>query len=440
MSPLDRFADNPEAMEAFRVLEETSGNLFLTGKAGTGKSTFLKDFLRVSKKKCVVVAPTGVAALNAEGQTIHSFFQLEPRGFRPLEPIEMFPTYRGARAPLMERVDIIIIDEISMVRSDLLTAIDMSLKKHMRTALPFGGKQMLFIGDLYQLPPVVNNRDSDSAEIMRMYRSKYFFDAAIDNFDFDTIELKRIYRQAEEERVFIEMLNRIRYGKVTDRLLAFINKRVLEGADELPDKVITISTVNRKVNDINDQQMAKLETEEQSFSGERKGSFKTKYDSELPVPQDLVLKVGARVMLTKNDMDKRWVNGSLGTVVAFEDKGIRVELDSGKTELIPKALWEDNKYEWNREEKRIDKSVVGEYIQFPMKPAWAITIHKSQGLTFDKVMIDLHTGAFDTGQTYVALSRCTTYEGIYLAVPVRASDIMVDRDIVAFTQQVTPDA
>lgn len=438
MTTLERFADNPEAMQAYKLLEETDSNLFLTGRAGTGKSTFLKDFLKISKKKCVVVAPTGVAALNAEGQTIHSFFQLEPRGYRPMEDVELFPTYRGVRATLIDKVNIIIIDEISMVRADLLTAIDMSLKKHMRTSLPFGGKQLLFIGDLYQLPPVVNTQNPESADIVAMYRSKYFFDAAIDNFQFETIELQQIYRQSPDERIFIEMLNRIRYGQITDRLLAYINRQVIDGSDELPDKVITISTVNKKVNAVNQQQLARLENEEETFTGERKGSFTNKYDSELPVPEKLILKVGARVMFTKNDMDRKWVNGSLGTVESFSEKGIQVQLDSGSNELVPRAQWEENKYTWNKQENRIDKTIVGEYIQYPLRLAWAITIHKSQGLTFDKVMIDLHTGAFDAGQTYVALSRCTTYDGITLAVPIREEDIMVDREIIEFTRQVTP--
>lgn len=431
---MEKFADNPEAMKAFELLEKSTQNLFLTGKAGTGKSTFLRNWLIHSKKKCAVLAPTGIAAINVEGQTIHSFFLLEPRAYRPFEPTQLFPTYKNKRAKLLDKVDVIVIDEISMVRADLLTAIDISLKKHMRSAEPFGGKQMLFIGDLFQLPPVVNSSNADEQEVISQYPSKYFFDAAIDGIEFNTIELKRIYRQQEEERVFIEMLNRIRHGKVTQRLLDFVNQRVME-MDELLEKVITISTRNYKVNHINDAELAKLDGEAHSFTGERKGTFERKREHDLPAPEKLTLKSGARVMFTKNDLEKRWVNGTLGTVIAINDKEIEVELDSGGSEKVTPVTWEDNKYAWNEKEKVVDKTTVGEYKQYPLKLAWAITIHKSQGLTFDKVLIDLDRGAFDTGQAYVALSRCTSLEGIWLSVPIKARDIMVDERVVEFMEQ-----
>lgn len=431
---MEKFADNPEAMKAFELLEKSTQNLFLTGKAGTGKSTFLRNWLIHSQKKCAVLAPTGIAAINVEGQTIHSFFLLEPRAYRPFEPTNLFPTYKNKRAKLLDKVDVIVIDEISMVRADLLTAIDISLKKHMKTAEPFGGKQMLFIGDLFQLPPVVNSNNYDEQDVISQYPSKYFFDAAIDGIEFNTIELKRIYRQQEEERVFIEMLNRIRHGQVTQRLLDFINQRVMQ-ADELPEKVIVISTRNQKVNQINAMELAKLEGDSHSFTGERKGTFEHKREHDLPAPEKLTLKTGARVMFTKNDLDKRWVNGTLGTVIAINDKEVEVELDSGGTEKVTPVTWEDNKYAWNEKEKVVDKTTVGEYTQYPLKLAWAITIHKSQGLTFDKVLIDLDRGAFDTGQAYVALSRCTHLEGIWLSVPIRESDIMVDERVVQFMER-----
>ncbi len=434
IQPLERFKDNPEALEAHRLLEQTTTSVFLTGKAGTGKSTFLRDFLHTSQKKCAVVAPTGIAAINVEGQTIHSFFLLEPRAYRPIEPTELFPSYRNRRAKLITELEVLIIDEISMVRADLLTAIDLCLKKHMGNSLPFGGKQMLFIGDLFQLPPVVNSKNYDETAIVQQYPGKYFFDAAIDELEFKTIELITIYRQSSEERVFIEMLNRIREGNINDRLLQYINNRVME-MDELPDKVITISTVNREVDYINQAELNRLEGELHHFTGEKRGSFERKRENDLPSPERLELKAGARVMFTKNDLDKKWVNGTLGTVASFEDRGIWVELDNGVKHLVSSVTWEDNKYEWNDKERSIDKTVVGEYVQYPLKLAWAITIHKSQGLTFDRVYIDLHSGAFDTGQVYVALSRCTTFEGIWLASPVLESDIMVDPRISQFYRQ-----
>lgn len=433
MLPLKDFEDNPDALRAYELLETTDQHVFLTGKAGTGKSTFLRNFLEATDKKCAVVAPTGIAALNVNGQTIHSFFLLEPRSYRPFEPGNLYPNYNGPRAKLISKVDIIIIDEISMVRSDLLTAIDMCLKKHMKSALPFGGKQMLFIGDLFQLPPVVNMRKEEDAEVMRLYRSKYFFDAAIDNFEFTTIELQRIYRQQEDERVFIELLNRIRHGQANRKLLDYLNDRVLEA---LPEKTIILSTINRKVDDINNTELAKLSGDEHTFIGTKSGTFTSKRPGELPAPDRLTLKAGARIMFTKNDLNKQWVNGTLGTVMDFGKEHIEVELDHGKKLKVPQVEWEDNRYKWNDKAKTLDKDTVGTYTQYPLKLAWAITIHKSQGLTFERVVIDLHSGAFDTGQAYVALSRCTTFNGIWLAVPFQERDIMVDERVVDFMRDV----
>jgi len=427
---------NAEFKQALDLLENSSKTAFITGKAGTGKSTLLKYFRKTTKKKAVVLAPTGVSALNVEGQTIHSFFLIPPN-ITPEKVLEHKLTKK--RQKLIMELDMIIIDEVSMLRADLLDCIDVSLRHYRKEPnLAFGGVQMIFIGDLYQLPPVVTREDGDVL-VAGGYKSPYFFSAKVlREGEIIFINFEKIYRQKDND--FIELLNKIRDNSAQDEDLEMLNIRFLP-AHELEeissgdDFVITLTTTNREAKEKNLRELKKLHGKKQHFFGEAEGEFARR---SLPTEKELVLKEGAQVMLLHNDSMGRYVNGSLGKVleIKFDDVELEdiflIELETGKKVEIKRHSWNIYKYFFNEDTQKIDTKIAGSFHQFPLRLAWAVTIHKSQGKTFEQVIVDIGRGTFAHGQLYVALSRCTSLEGIFLKKPILKRHVLVDKRIGLF--------
>lgn len=411
----------PEFEQAFDLLEHSEQNVFLTGKAGTGKSTFLNYFREQTGKKIAVVAPTGVAALNVQAQTIHSLFRFSPHF---LERSQVKTDNRK----LFRQLELLIIDEISMVRADVFDAIDQFLQNARRNRSPFGGVQVCLIGDLFQLPPVVTR---DEKELFsRYYRTPFFFATeAYERGDFQPVQFAHIHRQNDE--AFIGILNAIRSGDCGEEELSALNARVIPTAVPAPGTLVLTAT-NHLADDINATQLRKLHADTVEYEGELKGSFGLK-GARLPAPDLLELKVGAQVMFTKNDPEGRWVNGTLGHVRTLEKKRISVEI-SGKTHTIEPEKWKSVGFEFDEGAGAIVEKQLGSYTQFPLMLAWAVTIHKSQGKTLERAIIDLGSGAFAAGQLYVALSRCRALSGIALKRPVSQGDILCDADVVDFMQ------
>ncbi len=423
-TPLELNADFKYALD---VLEKTDKCIFITGRAGTGKSTLLQLFRRTTRKKTVVCAPTGIAALNVKGQTIHSLFGFPPR-FILAKDIK-----KSGRRKWFQKIQVLVIDEISMVRADLLDAIDRSLRINRNNPLPFGGVQMVFIGDLFQLPPIVASEEEK--RIFQMaYGSPYFFSSnALHDFGLEMLELRKVYRQ--ENRHFLRLLDAVRVNQADWEDLEDLNVRHLPNFD-LQGHYITLSPRNATVDRINVREIANILEPDITFSAKITGQF----DPRLyPTQQELKLKVGAQVMFIKNDPDGQFVNGTIGKIVELDEDLIKIESDeSGSSKLIEAGRmdWEIIKYKPNQSKPdEIESDVVGTFNQYPLKLAWAVTVHKSQGKTFDKVIIDMGKGAFETGQTYVALSRCRTLEGIILKQKLQPRDIMVDERIVEFYEQ-----
>jgi len=414
----DQLDINDEFKSAFGLMEYTKECLFITGKAGTGKSTLLKYFKANTGKNIIVLAPTGVAAINVGGQTIHSFYRLPPK------IIQKDAIKRLRDKSLLENIDMVIIDEVSMVRSDLMDGIDYALRLNRgRMKAPFGGVQMVFFGDLFQLSPVVEHEARQLLE--ERYTTPYFFSAKVfDACHIRTIELSTIYRQKDSS--FMELLNRVRNKEHTEDDLGILNKRVQKGLEvSRKDSTVILTTTNSLANAINQDRLSKLPGKEIVYKAMATGRFE---ESTYPTDSFLRLKKGAQVILIKNDPDKRWVNGTLAKVVALSKDSIVVNIN-GLACDIPVMKWQKIEYSYNEAEDKIEDEVVGEFAQYPLKLAWAITIHKSQGQTFDKVVIDLGHGAFTHGQLYVALSRCTCLNGIKLKRPVLQSDIIFDARI-----------
>jgi ATP-dependent DNA helicase PIF1 len=415
-----------EFARAFDLMEKTDQCILVTGKAGTGKSTLLQYFLENTKKQKVVLAPTGVAAININGQTIHSFFGFPPKF------IQKDTIRRRRNRKMIKRIDTVIIDEVSMVRADLMDGIDYALRINRdRMDIPFGGAQLILFGDLFQLSPIVGS--DMSCVYAEKYPTPYFFSADVfKEIIVSGVELTRIFRQTD--RQFIGLLNKIRmneYGRDDFELLnSRVNRRI---GDEL-DHHITLTTTNRDAALINQRRLAKLPGRLYEYEADIDDDFD---DSAYPTDPNLKLKVGSQVMMLKNDPDKRWVNGSIGTICALLGNSIQVNID-GKAQAVEPVEWQRIVYEYNKEEDRIDEKIVGTFTQYPLKLAWAITIHKSQGQTFDNVVIDLGYGAFAHGQVYVALSRCTSLQGITLKRPVTYSDIVFDERIHQFSRVVSP--
>ena len=414
---------NEKFLEALEVMEKSSKNVFVTGKAGTGKSTLLEHFKRTTKKKIAVLAPTGVAALNVGGQTIHSFFRFAP----DITPNAIQPQY-VVNKKLYKSVESIVIDEVSMVRADLLDCMDKFLRISREKNVPFGGVQVIFIGDLYQLPPVITKNDQ---AIFKQYKSGYFFDAKVfEDLEMGYIELEKIYRQKDQK--FIELLNAVRNRSATEKDIEIINQR-LDPEFEAPSDefYINLTTTNDLATQINEKELLKLGGKAFHCKGEIKGKFER---SSLPTEMELRLKVGAQVMLLNNDSGRRWVNGTIGKIMDMTKDGeaITIELAAKKQIKVAKHTWDIFRLYYDAKTKSLDSESLGSFTQYPLRLAWAVTIHKGQGKTFEKVIIDIGKGTFTHGQTYVALSRCTSFDGLVLRKPIKKQHIFMDWKIVNF--------
>ena len=431
---------NKEFQDALNLIQYTRQSVFLTGKAGTGKSTFLKYVCANTKKKYVVLAPTGIAAINAGGSTLHSFFKLPFHPLLPDDPnfslkggkLHSFLKYSSEHRKLIKQLELVIIDEISMVRADIIDFIDKVLRVYSQNMRePFGGKQVLLVGDVYQLEPVVK---SDEREILnRFYPTPYFFSARVFNeMELVSIELTKVYRQSDP--AFVGVLDHIRNNTATAADLQLLNTRYnSEIVSSENDMYVTLATRRDVVDYINEKKLAELSGDSVTLKGEIKGEFP---ENSLPTQMELEVKPGAQIIFIKNDPDKRWVNGTIGTIAGIdEEETLYVITEDGGEYDVKKDKWSNIRYRYNETEKKIEEEELGVFIQYPIRLAWAITIHKSQGLTFSRVVIDFTGGVFAGGQAYVALSRCTSLDGIQLKKQISRSDIFIRPEIVTFAQR-----
>ncbi|OIP01459.1 MAG: helicase [Bacteroidetes bacterium CG2_30_32_10] len=435
------YRQNEQLQLAYEFIQFTNKNIFLTGKAGTGKTTFLHNLRKTTAKRMVVVAPTGVAAINAGGVTIHSFFQLS---FAPTIPEIALPKNNVPKKTefnrkmnrdkirLIKCIDLLVIDEISMVRADILDAVDEVLRKYRNRYKPFGGVQLLMIGDLHQLSPVI--KDAEWNILKDYYKSVYFFDSlALKNTNPICIELKEIFRQSDA--IFIDLLNKVRKNTIDPQTIKELNARYIPNFKPKDDEgYITLTTHNANAFETNQAKLKQIKSNSHYFSAEIKGDFPT---FNFPTEEKLELKVNAQVMFIKNDLsaEKNFYNGKIGKITRIEEDVIYVKCPSETMEIaVSPVEWENVKYALNDETKEIKEEIVGNFIQYPLKLAWAITIHKSQGLTFDKVIIDANA-AFAFGQVYVALSRCRTFDGIVLSTPISVSGIKTDSLVINYSQE-----
>ena len=421
-----------EAKLAWDIIETTGSNLFLTGKAGTGKTTFLRHLKRNTSKRCVVLAPTGIAAINAEGMTMHSFFQLPFSPHVPDTPFQQSGSHKFSKqkVKILRSLDLIVIDEISMVRADLLDAVDSVLRHYRHSSLPFGGVQLLLIGDLGQLAPVA--KEEEWAMLSAYYDTPYFFSSrALRQTEYLVIELTRIYRQ--DDKAFVDILNKVRDNKADRHVLDVLNSRYIPDFKPADDEgYIRLTTHNFMAQQVNSRELAKLPGTSFSYKAEVEGKFP---EMSYPTDEVLELKKDAQVMFVKNDSspDKRYYNGMIGRVTAISSRGFSVVPKEGgdAIEVTPEE-WTNSRYELDEKSKEIKEVVEGVFRQYPVKTAWAITVHKSQGLTFSHAIINV-SSSFAHGQTYVALSRCKSLEGLVLSAPIPASAIIRDASIDAFS-------
>ncbi len=427
--------DNPELQQALKIIERTDHSIFLTGKAGTGKSTFLRYLAETVKKQFVIVAPTGIAAMNVKGQTIHSFFQFPLRPILPEDKgIKKFH-HESDKRLIIEKMDTLIIDEVSMVRADLVDAIDTALRRNANPHQPFGGKQVIFIGDIFQLEPVVQ-RDKPEAEILQtLYKTPYFFEAHVfrrlanEGRPLLSIELQKVYRQRDLS--FVGLLDKIRRSEASWDDVQELNARYVPNLSPLEQAgfSITLTTRNDLADRLNLAELTSLRAQERTYEGTINGEFEMR---TYPADFQLRLKVGAQVMFLRNDREGRWMNGTIGQIHSLEEKTIKVETEDGEVHEVARTSWDNTLYAYNADKNLIESEVLGSYTQFPLRLAWAITIHKSQGLTFDRLHLDLGAGTFAAGQLYVALSRCRTLDGITLAKKIRLQDMLVAERVKQF--------
>jgi ATP-dependent DNA helicase PIF1 len=414
MSTLSAPSLSPEQSRLLDWLMRDKPNVFLTGRAGTGKTTLMREFLRRAGNRAAVLAPTGVAAMQAGGQTIHSFFHLPPRLIEGRD----IKKVRHRRA--VQALETLVIDEVSMVRSDMMWAIDASLRLNRDSNQPFGGVQMIIVGDLAQLPPVIQGVEAEYLELSHL-GPFFFHPPSFRDAGFSMVELEQVYRQTDEH--FINILNAVRDGDLNSHEAEDLNERVT-GRSGLEASLthVVLTATNEAAGRINNARLQGLATSPQAFQAKVEGQF----DARLfPHDDPLILKIGARVMLTRNDPQGRWVNGTLGEIDGFDEKAVRVRIGD-RVHAVEEAKWERNAYEFDPASRALTQSTKGSYTQYPLRLAWAMTIHKAQGLTLDKVYLDVSRRLFAHGQAYVALSRCRTLEGLELSRPLQPSDIISD--------------
>lgn len=431
IGPRERFVDQIQSAQpsaspfdrALKVVKSDASMVMILGGAGTGKTTFLHALQKDRSQKQVFLAPTGVAALHLGGQTLHSFFGIPPQIINPDE-IQI----RGRRRKLFRQIQRLVIDEVSMVRADLLDAADRILRVARDQEAPFGGVQIILVGDFLQLPPVVPADEEEMLERLG-YDGAYCFDAkALKHRAITRVPFSTVYRQTD--RAFVDCLHFMRRGIRTDQALATINNACVRAHRSGPTPVLLTPT-NARADDYNHEGLRRLNTVQRAYIGSVTGEFALDRD-RLPVPETLPLKVGARVMAVRNDPGKRWVNGSVGTVTSIAPDRVDVRLDSGANVEIERFTWEKIRYDWDESHRRVVATVIGTYTQLPLVHAWAVTIHKAQGLTLDDVRVDFDGGAFAPGQAYVAVSRSRSLAGLSLVRPIRSSEIKIDPRVVAY--------
>lgn len=423
--PFELDTENREQQKAFDIVANTNNCLFITGKAGTGKTTFVKRLLKEVNKNFLVLAPTGIAALAVGGQTIHSFFGFPLDVIGPHTHLSISPIQKD----MLEKVDTIIVDEASMVRSDMVDGMDRCLRIAFNTHMPFGGKQVVFVGDLFQLPPVVKMGSVDEEMLHDLYGSgvPFFFKAQVlKRMNLLNIEFQKVYRQSDAE--FVNILNKIRIGETTSDDLTLLNQHVCK-TEDLSDYSVILSAFNKRVEQINEKKLAEIDAEEFCYEGQISGSF-NKGDSSAPMR--LRLKVGAQVIFCRNDYAHGCANGTIAMVKKLEEDRITIRLENGTELNVKQATWESYERVYNRETRRMESKVVGTYTQYPLRLAWAITIHKSQGMTFDRMHLDLTRGTFAPGQAYVALSRMRSLKGLTLSNAIMPHHITQNPEVRAF--------
>jgi ATP-dependent exoDNAse (exonuclease V) alpha subunit len=420
MNEIIEFDDQFESI--YNKMEHSNENIFITGKAGTGKTTLLEYFRVNSKKNFVILASTGISSIKAKGKTIHSFFLFPPR-------ILIDEKIKRLRSKIIQKIDTILIDECSMIRCDVLDAIDRSLRLNRNSEKKFGGVQIVLLGDVYQLPPVIRENEKQIFNNFYPMGQYFFYAKCFDQTQFKTYELSKVFRQKDKQ--FINILNKIRIGNAENSDLLKLNNKIINHNSSIPFGSIILSTTNRKVDEINNANLQNIESETFSYTSVETGDFKDK-----PADQVLELKVGAQVMLIKNDnkSPKRWVNGSIGIVTELSNDSIHVKIKN-KIHKINQDTWE--KFDYLIKNNKVTHEVVATFTQYPIKLAWAVTIHKSQGQTFEKAIIDLDTGSFAYGQTYVALSRVTSLDGLFLTREIKFADIIFDKNL-SFLPSIKP--